>query len=130
MMHLGARICQSRCSTQMRAGKNSYAGSGNMPMISPSGRVAFTARIPEPIHRQLRLHCAQNDVDLQDVVAEALRSYFSGSAKHPASCPLAGAEEQETRLCRELLTAWRTADEQWREVIAWFVTSVRRRLGA
>lgn len=101
-----------------------------MPMVRPSGRVAFTARIPESVHRQLRLYCAQNDVDLQDVVAEALRSYFAGSAKHPASFPLAGAAEEEARLCRELLTAWRTADDVWREVISWFVTSVRKRVGA
>ncbi|MCS7261050.1 MAG: hypothetical protein NZ765_09745 [Anaerolineae bacterium] len=101
-----------------------------MSLVSPSGRVAFTARIPENVHRQLRLYCAQHNVDLRDVVTEALRAYLSGPSKHPSSCPLAAADEDEVRLCRELVSAWRAADGPWRELLSWFVAGVRRRLGA
>ena len=102
-----------------------------MAQMVPSGRVAFTARVPEDLHRRMRIWCAQQDVDLQDFVTEAVRAYLTADKSgHPASCPLAGAKEEEVRACRDLLTILRGADPHWREFVTWFLTTVRRRVGA
>jgi hypothetical protein len=102
-----------------------------MVQAGSSGRVAFTARVPEDLHRRMRIWCAQQDMDLQDFVTEAVRAYLTADRSgHPSSCPLAGAKDDEVRACRDLLTILRGADPHWREFVSWFLTSVRRRVGA
>lgn len=48
-----------------------------------SGRVAFTARIPEELHTGLRRWCVDNKTDLQDALASAVAAWLNQSPERP-----------------------------------------------
>lgn len=77
-----------------------------------SGKVAFTVRLPEALHRQLKIHTAEQSIDLQDAMADAVKLYLSGPrGVHPSSCPLAHVDGETVARVRAWLKAWeRTSD--------------------
>jgi hypothetical protein len=42
----------------------------------PVPRKRIITDLPEPVYRALKVHSAQTDVDMRDIIAEALRRYL------------------------------------------------------
>ena len=43
--------------------------------------VQLATRIPKSVHRELKLHCVQNETSVMDFVVEALREKLSGPGR-------------------------------------------------
>lgn len=91
-----------------------------------SGRVAFTARIPEELHKALRMACAESGADLQEAVTEALAAYLHGRA---GAWPLDGATGQETLSAAQYVEALRASSSDVRWFLLDLVALVRKRAG-
>lgn len=47
-----------------------------MKQPAPNGTVPFGTRIPEPMHRRLRVECARRGVSIVDATTEALEQWL------------------------------------------------------
>ncbi len=91
-----------------------------------SGRVAFMVRLPEELHKELRLFCAENNEDKQDVVAEAVQQFLHGSGG--SSWPMPDATVEETQRSAKLVRLLRAVAPDVRAFLVASLDAALRRV--
>lgn len=93
-------------------------------------RTAFTVRIPNHLHKRLKLRSVELDLSMQDCIDQAIERWLGlhSAVSHGDDCPLARAPRDQALILEALLQKLQEGGELAEFLAGGFKWLVRRRV--